>query len=81
MVAGLVVPLDGFTPKLGRDAFVAPNATVIGDVEIGDEASLWFGVVARGDIGPIRVGARTNIQDLSCLHLTQGLSMTPRKGE
>ena len=72
----LVVPIGGHAPRFGRDVFLAPSATVIGDVELGDEASVWFGVVVRGDIGPIRIGARTNIQDLACLHLTEGLSVT-----
>jgi carbonic anhydrase/acetyltransferase-like protein (isoleucine patch superfamily) len=72
----ILMPFDGKTPRLGRDVFVAPNATLIGDVELDDEASVWFGAVLRGDIGAIRVGARTNIQDVACLHLTQGLSRT-----
>ncbi|WP_437303112.1 gamma carbonic anhydrase family protein [Sorangium sp. So ce388] len=72
----LVLDLDGVSPRLGRDVFLAPNATVIGDVELGDEASVWFGAVLRGDIGAIRVGPRTNVQDLACLHLTSGVSQT-----
>ncbi len=72
----LILPYGGFTPRLGRDVFVAPNATLIGDVELGDEASVWFSAVLRGDIGSIRVGARTNVQDLACLHLTDGVSVT-----
>jgi carbonic anhydrase/acetyltransferase-like protein (isoleucine patch superfamily) len=72
----LVLPIDDIWPLLGRDVFVAPNATLIGDVELGDEASVWFGAVIRADIGPIRVGPRTNIQDLSCLHLTGEVSTT-----
>jgi carbonic anhydrase/acetyltransferase-like protein (isoleucine patch superfamily) len=72
----LVMPFEGKVPRLGRDVFVAPNATVIGDVELGDEASVWFGAVLRGDIGAIRIGARTNIQDLCCVHLTNGRSDT-----
>jgi carbonic anhydrase/acetyltransferase-like protein (isoleucine patch superfamily) len=70
----LILPFGRHLPRLGRDVFVAPNATLIGDVEIGDQASVWFGVVLRGDIGPIRIGARTNIQDLVCIHLTEGIS-------
>lgn len=66
----------GVTPKLGRDVYVAPNATVIGDVEIGDESSLWFGVVVRGDVFPIRIGARTNVQDNAVIHVTTGKSAT-----
>jgi len=72
----LILPYGAFTPRLGRDVFVAPNATLIGDVELGDEASVWFGCVLRGDIGSIRVGARTNVQDLVCMHLTDGVSVT-----
>jgi len=62
----------GVAPKFGRGVFVAPNATVIGDVELGDEASVWFNVTIRGDVFPIRFGARTNIQDGSVVHVTGG---------
>ena len=72
----LVLPIDDVWPVIGRDVFVAPNATLIGDVELGDEASVWFGAVIRADIGPIRIGPRTNIQDLACIHLTGGVSRT-----
>lgn len=72
----LVLPYDGFSPRFGANVFLAPNATLIGDVVLGDEASVWFGAVIRGDIGAIRVGARTNVQDLACLHLTDGISTT-----
>jgi carbonic anhydrase/acetyltransferase-like protein (isoleucine patch superfamily) len=72
----LILPFAGHTPRIGRDVFLAPNATIIGDVEIADGASIWFGAVVRGDIGPIRIGPRTNIQDLACLHLTEGVSET-----
>ena len=59
-------------PQLGRGVFVAPSAQVIGDVELGDEASVWFGAVLRGDVGVLRIGARSNVQDLSVLHVTEG---------
>ena len=72
----LILPYGGVTPVIGRDVFVAPNATLIGDVTLGDEASVWFGAVLRADIGKIRIGARTNLQDLVCVHLTDGLSWT-----
>ncbi len=72
----LILPYGGAEPRLGRGVFVAPNATLIGDVELGDEASVWFGCVLRGDIGLIRIGARTNVQDLACMHLTDGVSVT-----
>jgi carbonic anhydrase/acetyltransferase-like protein (isoleucine patch superfamily) len=66
----------GIRPTLGRDVFVAPNATVIGDVHLGDEASVWFGTVIRGDVFPIRFGARTNVQDGSVVHVTGGKAKT-----
>lgn len=72
----MILAFDQKSPRLGRDVFIAPTATVIGDVELGELASVWFGSVLRGDIGAIRVGARSNIQDLSCVHLTEGLSVT-----
>ncbi len=53
-------------------AFVAPTAVVVGDVVLGEESSIWYGSVLRGDVGPIRVGARTNIQDGCVLHATGG---------
>jgi carbonic anhydrase/acetyltransferase-like protein (isoleucine patch superfamily) len=66
----------GTRPILGRGVYVAPNATVIGDVVLGDEASVWWGVVIRGDHMPIRIGARTNIQDNSVVHITGGVAST-----
>jgi gamma-carbonic anhydrase len=66
----------GVRPELGRDVFVAPNATVIGDVHLGDESSVWFGAVIRGDVFPIRFGARTNVQDGSVVHVTGGQAAT-----
>jgi carbonic anhydrase/acetyltransferase-like protein (isoleucine patch superfamily) len=54
--------------------FVAPTAVVVGDVVLGEESSVWFGAVVRGDVGAIRVGARTNLQDHCMLHLTGGRS-------
>ena len=66
----------GVRPTLGRDVFIAPNATVIGDVHLGDESSVWFGAVLRGDVFPIRFGARTNVQDGSVVHVTGGKAKT-----
>ena len=66
----------GKAPVLGRDVFIAPNATVIGDVELGDESSIWFGCIVRGDVFPIRFGARTNLQDGSVVHVTGGKART-----
>ncbi len=66
----------GVTPRIGKNVYVAPNATIIGDVEIGDDSSVWFGVVIRGDEFPIRIGARTNIQDNAVVHVTGGKAAT-----
>ena len=64
----LIIPLRGFTPQTGRDTFLAPNATIIGDVVMGEECSVWFNTVIRGDVNSIRIGNRVNIQDGSVLH-------------
>lgn len=64
----LIKPLRGFTPVIGRDCFLADNATVIGDVVMGDECSIWFNTVLRGDVNSIRIGHRVNIQDGTVLH-------------
>ena len=62
----------GHRPTIGRDAWVAPSADLIGDARLGDEASVWFGAVIRADNTPILVGARTNIQDSTTVHVTSG---------
>ncbi len=61
-------------PAVSPSAFVAPTAVLVGDVVLGDHSSVWYGAVLRGDVGPIRVGPRTNIQDLCMLHTTRGRS-------
>ena len=63
-----IIPVRGFTPKMGRDCFIAPTATLVGDVTIGDECSVWFNTVLRGDVNTITIGDRVNIQDGSVLH-------------
>jgi gamma-carbonic anhydrase len=65
---------EGRFPKLAEGAFVDPSAQVIGDVEIGRDSSVWCGVVVRGDVHFIRIGERTNVQDLSVLHVRTGTS-------
>jgi carbonic anhydrase/acetyltransferase-like protein (isoleucine patch superfamily) len=70
----MFIEYHGKTPKVASSAFVAPTAVLIGDVEIGEEASIWFGVVIRGDNGPIRIGARSNVQDNAVLHVSEGSS-------
>jgi len=59
-----------FTPKIGKDTWIAPSADVIGDVTIGEDCSIWFGTVVRGDVHYITIGDRTSIQDLSMVHIT-----------
>ena len=66
----------GRTPKVAPSAFVAASADVIGEVEVGANASLWFQTVLRGDIEPIRIGANSNIQDGSILHTIMGAPVT-----
>lgn len=66
----------GNVPQVAPDVFVAPNATVIGDVVVGAGSSLWFGTVLRGDVYPIRIGERTNIQDNAVVHVTNSIAAT-----
>jgi carbonic anhydrase/acetyltransferase-like protein (isoleucine patch superfamily) len=66
----------GVWPKVGERVYVADTARVIGDVELGEDVSVWYGSVLRGDVGSIRVGARTNIQDLCTLHMSSEISKT-----
>lgn len=68
----MIYSLEGVTPRIGAGVYVAPTATVIGDVELGDGASVWFGAVLRGDVERLRIGAATNIQDNSVLHSDPG---------
>ncbi|WP_271399806.1 gamma carbonic anhydrase family protein [Salinicoccus roseus] len=71
----MILDYKGKNPQIHESAFIAPNATVIGDVEIGEQSSVWFGTVLRGDIAPIRIGSHTNIQDLSILHETPDMPL------
>lgn len=66
---GLVRPHHGVTPTIAPSAFIAETAVIIGDVVIGAEASIWYGCVVRGDGNSIRIGARTNIQDGTVIHI------------
>jgi len=72
----MILPYRGVLPRLASTAFVAPTATVIGDVQVDDEAGIWFGVVLRGDVNHIRVGRRTNLQDGTIVHVTSGTHPT-----
>jgi gamma-carbonic anhydrase len=69
---GTVFSLDGVTPTIAEDAFIAPTAAVIGDVVIGSETGIWFHCLVRGDMNSIRIGARTNIQDGTVIHIDSG---------
>lgn len=75
-MSGLIVPHKGFVPKVARSAFIAPNATLVGDVEIGANASIWFGVILRGDGPGIRVGENSNLQDGTVVHVAARGLMT-----
>lgn len=66
----------GVMPHIAAGVFVAPTAAVIGDVQIGSESSLWFGVIVRGDVNFIRIGHRTNLQDGTIVHVTSGTHPT-----
>lgn len=68
MAGPLIIPWKGVAPRIAADAFIAPNAVIVGDVEIGPQASIWFSCVLRGDVNAIRVGARSNIQDGTIIH-------------
>lgn len=72
----MIIDYKNHSPKISDSAFIAPNATIIGDVEIGEHSSVFFGSVIRGDIAPVRIGNYTNVQDLSILHQTPGLPLT-----
>jgi carbonic anhydrase/acetyltransferase-like protein (isoleucine patch superfamily) len=68
----MIIELNGKRPIIGENVFIAPTAVVIGDVTIGDHASIWYGTVLRGDMDIIRIGAHTNIQDNCTLHTDWG---------
>ncbi len=71
-----VLAFGGKVPVIGEGVYLAPTAVVIGDVTIGEGSSVWFGTVVRGDVGWIRIGKRTNVQDLTMVHVTGGLANT-----
>lgn len=66
----MIYPFKNWAPKLGTNSWVAPSADVVGNVTVGEECSIWFGCVVRGDVHYITIGDRTNIQDLSMIHVT-----------
>lgn len=68
-----ILPFNGIAPSIADDAFIAPGAMIIGDVTIGPGSSVWYNAVLRGDIAPIRIGAGSNVQDGSVLHVDEGV--------
>lgn len=68
----LILPFDGVLPRIADGVYLAPGSVVIGDVEIGEDSSVWFNAVLRGDVAPIRIGRRSNVQDNAVLHLDRG---------
>ena len=64
----IIRSVRGFTPQIGKDTFIAENAVIVGDVIVGEECSIWYSTVLRGDVNSIRIGNRVNIQDGSVLH-------------
>jgi carbonic anhydrase/acetyltransferase-like protein (isoleucine patch superfamily) len=66
----LIKPVKGKFPKFGNDCYLTENATIVGDVEMGDQCSVWFNAVVRGDVNSIRIGNKVNIQDGACIHCT-----------
>jgi carbonic anhydrase/acetyltransferase-like protein (isoleucine patch superfamily) len=65
-----ILPVKGILPVMGNDCFVAPNATIVGDVVMGDSCSVWFNAVVRGDVNSIRMGNKVNVQDGAVIHCT-----------
>ncbi|OJU73621.1 MAG: gamma carbonic anhydrase family protein [Bacteroidetes bacterium 47-18] len=66
----VILPVNGVMPDIPESCFIAPNATIVGDVEMGTECSVWFNAVVRGDVNSIRIGNKVNIQDGACIHAT-----------
>ncbi len=71
-----ILPYDGKAPRLAASAYLAEGSVVVGDVEIGEGSSVWFGTVVRGDVNHVRIGARTNLQDLTVVHVTSRTNPT-----
>jgi carbonic anhydrase/acetyltransferase-like protein (isoleucine patch superfamily) len=69
-MAAVILPVKGVSPQIPDSCFVAPNATIVGDVVMGEECSIWFNAVVRGDVNSIRLGKKVNVQDGACIHCT-----------
>lgn len=68
-----LIPYNGIMPKIGKNCFIAESADVIGDVTLGDNTSIWFGAVLRGDVAPITIGQNSNVQDNCTIHVDVGI--------
>lgn len=77
----MLYELDGIRPQIAPDAFVAPDAAVIGDVWLGAQSSIWFQCLVRGDTNRIRIGARTNVQDGTVIHVNPGEEWVTKIGD
>ena len=66
----LILPVEGVSPQWGENCFIAPNATIVGDVVMGDECSIWFNAVIRGDVNSVRMGNKVNVRDGAVIHCT-----------
>lgn len=75
-MSNFILPYKGIMPKIHETAFVAPSASIIGDVEIGEGSNIWYNCVLRGDVNDIKIGKRTNIQDGTVIHVTTDFSGT-----
>jgi carbonic anhydrase/acetyltransferase-like protein (isoleucine patch superfamily) len=72
----VILPVKGISPQIPESCFIAPNATIVGDVVMGDDCSVWFNAVVRGDVNIIRMGNKVNIQDGACIHCTYQKTQT-----
>lgn len=72
MSGPVILPFGGIYPRIASGVYLAPGAVIVGDVEIGEQSSVWFNAVLRGDVAPIRIGTRSNVQDNAVFHLDRG---------
>jgi len=66
----VILPVNNIMPSFGENCFIAPNATIVGDVQMGNDCSIWFNAVVRGDVNSVRIGNKVNIQDGAVIHCT-----------
>ena len=66
----VILPVKNIAPSFGENIYIAPNATIVGDVQTGNDCSIWFNAVIRGDVNYIKIGNKVNVQDGACIHCT-----------